>query len=242
MTAESSCQSHACLDVDHRRRKAEKIRRILARERSLKGLDLLEIGAGSGVISSYFADIVGSDGTVSAVDLVDERVDCKGYDFTLVNDAGLPYADRSFDIVISNHVIEHVGGRNEQMVHLAEIARVLRPTGIAYLAVPNKWRLVEPHFGLWFLSWLPPFLADHYVRVASKGTHYDCRPPGPLKIRSMIRSAGMSYRERSWLAVRLIGEIEGKTIIQRLANSLPLPLLNILSPFYPTMIFILRAV
>lgn len=239
MTPEFSRHSHADFDVNHRYRKAEKIVRILSAERHLNGLVFLEIGAGSGVISAYLSEIAGSDGSVSAVDVVDECVVREGYDFTRVEGVKLPFEDQAFDVVISNHVIEHVGGEPEQLTHLTEIARVLRPTGIGYLAVPNRWALVEPHFQLWFLSWLPLSLGNYYVRTTNRGTHYDCKPLGPLDIRSMIRNSGMRYQHRSPAAVRLVGKIEGRPIIQRLANMLPSSFLNVLTPFYPTMIFLI---
>jgi SAM-dependent methyltransferase len=48
--------------------------------------------------------------------------------------AHLPFPDRAFDAVISNHSLEHfhdLGGS------LAEIGRVLKPTGALYIAVPD---------------------------------------------------------------------------------------------------------
>lgn len=63
---------------------------------------------------------------------------------------------------------------------LSELARVLRPSGIGYLAVPSRWMLVEPHYRLPFLSWMPQRAADAYVRLTGRGEYYDCRPFGPL--------------------------------------------------------------
>ena len=45
----------------------------------------------------------------------------------------MPYADRSFDIVIANHVLEHVEMDKDA---LDEVARVLRPNGMAVLQTP----------------------------------------------------------------------------------------------------------
>jgi SAM-dependent methyltransferase len=42
--------------------------------------------------------------------------------------------DRSFDVVICSHVLEHIG---DDAAAMAEIARMLRPGGTAYLVVPH---------------------------------------------------------------------------------------------------------
>ena len=66
----------------------------------------------------------------------------------LVNAAGerLPYADASFDAVLSNEVIEHV---QDDRAALVEIARVLRPGGRLLLFCPNRWYPVEQHGVYW---------------------------------------------------------------------------------------------
>jgi ubiquinone/menaquinone biosynthesis C-methylase UbiE len=131
-----SRRSHAFADETHRRRKAEKIRRLIANDRPLAGCEVLEVGAGSGVISNYMAAYVPPTGSVTAVDVVDERVIRDGYRFVQVMDARLPFQDDSFDVVISNHVIEHVGDRQQQRLHLSEIYRVLRPDGLLQFLYP----------------------------------------------------------------------------------------------------------
>ena len=50
----------------------------------------------------------------------------------------LPYADARFDLVIANHVLEHI---EDDWAALAEIRRVLRPGGSAILQVPVAQRL-----------------------------------------------------------------------------------------------------
>lgn len=234
-------RSHAHLDLAHRRRKADKIASLLALHRPLSGLSILEVGAGSGAISALFAERVGERGEVTAVDLVDERVIEDGYRFVPVDGVELPFDDDRFDMVISNHVIEHVGDRRQQLEHLRQIARVMRPDGIAYLAVPNRWALIEPHFKLPLLSWLPRGLRDGYVRLAGKGSHYDCDPPGPIEVRRLFKGAGLAYAVESGAAIRLMAEQSGAGLPIKAVAGAPLGLLTGLNPLYSSMLFTLRA-
>ena len=65
--------------------------------------------------------------------------------FKQVDSELLPFDDNFFDIVISHHVIEHV---SDQGLHLDEIRRTLKSNGIAYLATPNKSSpIMEGHVG-----------------------------------------------------------------------------------------------
>jgi len=240
MTVPVQKRSHAFLDVEHRRRKAQKILHILGGAGSLQGRTVLEIGVGSGVISSTLAEAVGPSGQIVAVDVVDERVATDGYEFVRVAGAELPFEDGFFDVVVSNHVMEHVGERTDQIIHLSEIARVLSSDGTGYLAVPNRWRLIEPHFNLWLLSWLPRALRSPYVRMAGKGSHYDCNPPGPLALRAMLRRAGLSGRDCTADALRAIAATEGSPAVLRGLGLLPRGLIGLLSPLVPTMIFLLE--
>lgn len=136
---------YASSDPVQRRKKAEKIIWILEQRRPLRGLRILEIGTGSGIIAACLADRVGPEGDVTAVDVVDQRILRNGYRFIRVSDAGLRCEDQSFDVVVSNHVIEHVGTHSQQLTHLREIHRVHKPEGFGYLAAPNRWAIIEPH-------------------------------------------------------------------------------------------------
>ncbi len=127
-----------------RREKARMIDLVVAdfRKAETTGLQTLDIGCGNGGISTYFS---GSNRHAS-VDIADQRKPpLDGYEFKLTRDETLPFEDGRFDLVISNHVIEHV---EDQMKHLTEIRRVLAPGGCVYLATPNKSSpIMEGHVG-----------------------------------------------------------------------------------------------
>ena len=142
---------HVVLNLESRYLKAKKIECLLELN-SKAELSILEVGVGSGGISYYFAKVSKGQYKVTAVDVVDSRLIFEGYDFHLVDGVALPFDNETFDVVISNHVIEHVGELDAQILHLRELGRVLKKTGIGYLAVPNRWMLFEPHYKLIFLS------------------------------------------------------------------------------------------
>ena len=89
--------------------------------------------------------------------------------FLAADGEALPFRDHSVDVVVFNHIYEHVVDAD---VVMAEIRRVLSPDGIAYLGLGNRLGLIEPHYKLPFLSWLPHRVSDRYVRTFHRADHY----------------------------------------------------------------------
>jgi len=176
---------------------------------------------------------------VVSVDVVDERVVKNGYEFQLVDDVVLPFDDASFDVVVSNHVIEHVGARDSQLTHLKEIHRVMAASGVGYLALPNRWALIEPHFRIPFLSWLPESWRSRYLGAFRKGDHYDCRPLGYRELNQMLRNAGLGFEHLEVEALRMVGETEEASILATGASRVPDSLLAAIKPISPTLVCVL---
>lgn len=195
-------QPHVALDLVSRNRKALKIERLLDLASRRQPLHMLEIGTGSGGIAHYFGTHPRLHCEVTAVDVSDYRLVHEGYGYRRVQGVELPFDDASFDIVISNHVIEHVGDAKAQAHHLAEIRRVMKPGGDGYLAVPNRWMLTEPHYGLMFLSWWPHSWRTPYLRLMRKGEFYDCEPLEKHQLECMLGDAGLGYRNLCIEALR----------------------------------------
>jgi len=81
----------------------------------------------------------------------------------------LPVPDASFDLLILNHIYEHV---SDQPGLFEEAWRVLRPGGAAYVSAGSRLAVIEPHYRLPFLSWLPRGVADGYLRASGRGDSY----------------------------------------------------------------------
>lgn len=233
-------QGHVVADLVSRRHKGLKIERLLGLVGGGESKRLLEIGCGSGGISHYFATHAELDMEVDAVDVTDSRGVTEGYRFQKVTDTRLPFADGAFDIVLSNHVIEHVGERPEQLDHLREIRRVLRADGMCYFAVPNRWMLVEPHYQLAFLSWLPVSMRSAYLRLSGKGGFYDCVPLEMGTLEGMLRDTGLAYRNVCVEALYETLSIEKPKGLSRFLGVVPRWVWQRLRPAIPTLIYVLR--
>jgi SAM-dependent methyltransferase len=150
----------------------------------------------------------------------------------------LPFSDACFDVVISNHVIEHVGDEAEQRRHLTELYRVLAPSGVGYLAVPNRWMLTEPHYGLKFLSWWPRPLRTPYLRLMGRGACYDCEPLQLGQLEGMLADAGFRHTNVCIEAVRATLDIERpQSLGARFLHRAPDRLLALLKRVIPTLIY-----
>jgi len=232
-------RAHSRPNVELRRRKARKIAAVVEGVRPLSGARVLEVGTGSGVISAELARAAGPDGAVESVDTMDTRLEHDGYGFRLTSGVRLPFPDRSFDVVVSNHVVEHVGTRADQAVHLAELVRVLAPGGVAYLATPSRWSVVEPHFKVPFLSWVPRSQRDRVVRLARAGAHYDVDPYSGRELRAALDRLPVPWADRTLDALAQLDRIEQPTGPARWLARAPGPVRRAARPALPTMVFLL---
>ncbi len=112
---------------------------------------VLDVGSAGGW---FWKTIFEQSGSLYVIGLDVKTPDSFPYG-SFVRGSGLrmPFKDGSFDCVICNSVIEHVGGFDAQQALADEIRRVARNFYI--LQVPAKHFPVEPHFLLPFVQYLP---------------------------------------------------------------------------------------
>ena len=100
-----------------------------------KGERVLDIGSGPGFLADAIAEMTGPSGKVVGVDISQQMVDRatsrSKYDwlsYEVADAAALPFADDSFDVIVSTQVAEYV---TDIEAFCSEIFRVLSPGVVA---------------------------------------------------------------------------------------------------------------
>lgn len=133
------------------------------------GADELGFGEGEGCRTlNFFEELYPWPERITALGLHDGRAFRARYpavSYVQGDALALPFADGAFDIVFSNAVLEHVGGRDAQRRFVSEALRVGRSV---FLTTPNRRFPVEVHTRLPLVHWLPDRLSHPAYRALGK--------------------------------------------------------------------------
>ncbi|MCS6777347.1 MAG: class I SAM-dependent methyltransferase [Chloroherpetonaceae bacterium] len=123
-----------------------------------------------------------------------------------LDDARLPFPDNTFGVVLLNGVLEYVGSASQdvsaeeaQRRCLREIRRVLRPDGVLYVGIENRYSYryfmgVRDHSSLRYTSILPRPIASLMTRLR-QGRPYRTYTYSHQGYRSLLASAGFTPPE-----------------------------------------------
>jgi SAM-dependent methyltransferase len=143
-------------------------------------LSVLDWGCGKGQVSKLLLDL--GPKHVESCDILSDKDDSSfGQETPIIEKFGiqvkpldheyrLPYADATFDVVLSFGVLEHVAN---DRASLAEITRVLKPEG------------------LFFCFFLPAELSWTQMVARSRGDQYHDRLYTESKVRALLRGADL---------------------------------------------------
>ncbi len=226
-------------DEARRRRKAAKVvavlRHFLGRE-DLTGLVALDAGCSTGFLADILRDagceVIGIDidqpGLAHAHARFGDRVR-----FLCADGGAMPLADGSVDLVVFNQVYEHVVDADAVM---AEITRVLAPHGAAFFGLGNKYQVIEPHYRLPFLSWVPPRVADRYVSAFGRADDYYERFRSRRGLRQMC--GGLRLWDYTYAVLGDASAFEATDVVPRGLLWVPTGFWRALQPIMPTFVWV----
>ena len=180
-------------------RRGRLLLRLLAEQGapSVAGRRLLDIGAGFGALSLYFAhlgaEVVAVDPNTARMEVAVAIAARRGLPVSALSAHAelLPLPEDSVDIVVANNSLCYIVQPDAQRLALAEILRVLRTGGWLVARSPNRLHPRDQFTGLPLLGLLPPSLAGR--AAAALGRHRSelhLRSPGGMV--RQLRSAGFT--------------------------------------------------
>ena len=146
------------------------------------GEHVLDVGSGPGFLADEMAQEVGADGRVAGVDpsesmLALAKRQTAAAEFQSGDALSLPFADETFDVVVSTQVLEYV---EDVAAALAEARRVLRPGG-RLLVLDTDWDSI-----VWRTADL-----DRMNRVLDAWADHLADPRLPRRLPGLMREAGL---------------------------------------------------
>lgn len=137
---------------------------------------ILDLGSGRGKfvldVTKRGGHVIGLEKNQEYIDIAMQSAKETGVHIHVAHGSAedLPFDDESFAFVNIAEVIEHVDDPNKM---LSEVYRILKSNGMAYLSVPNRFGIKDPHFHLLFVNWLPRQWCNFYLGLRNKHKDYN---------------------------------------------------------------------
>lgn len=142
--------------------------------KKIENMSVLDVGSGFGAYSfeleKHAKQVVGVEPDNHAYKVASEEAKRRKSKVKFYNMPIEAFSTKErFDLALSLTTIEHMPYAEESF---RRVLSLLNKNGMIYLTAPNKLWIMEPHYSLPFLNWLPVSLANVYVRVMHKASSF----------------------------------------------------------------------
>lgn len=153
----------------------------------LENLNCLYLGAADNLktecLAHNFKEVIGLDFDKSTLRLNRRLSDQDNIKYICCEDGNLSIDDLTIDVVICDRFYSRVDNPEELMY---EIYRVLKYEGFCYFGAYNKLSLVERHFSIPFLAWVPGWAAEVLLKLSGRKGKYEFKLLTLSKLRKLI--------------------------------------------------------
>lgn len=147
-----------------------------------KGLDILDIGCGGGLVCEPMArlgaNVTGADADANAIAVALDHAHQSRLDITYISSAAEDIKEQ-FDVVLALEIIEHV---TDPAAFVQSCADLLKPGGLLIMSTLNRTRR---SYALGIIA------AEHILRWVPRGTHSWKKFIKPSELSHFGRSAGL---------------------------------------------------
>lgn len=158
---------------------------------AFKGLRILDIGCGGGLLSEPMArlgaNVVGADASETNIEIAKLHMEESGLriDYRAETAEALAEAGETFDVVLNMEVVEHVA---DVPLFLDATSRMVRPGGLMFVATINR---TLKAYALAIVG------AEYVLRWLPKGTHSYDKLVKPSEIEAPLNAAGLEIIDRN---------------------------------------------
>lgn len=169
----------------------ENFERDLKDPKALKGLRLLDIGCGGGLLSEPMArmgaTVVGADASETNIEVAKIHAEQSGLeiDYRAVTSESLEENGEKFDVILNMEVVEHV---SDVDLFMSSCARMVKPGGLMFVATINRTLKAKA---------LAIFMAEEVLRWLPKGTHQYEKLVRPEEIEAPLHAENMQIVDRT---------------------------------------------
>jgi 2-polyprenyl-6-hydroxyphenyl methylase / 3-demethylubiquinone-9 3-methyltransferase len=173
--------------------------RDLATPNPFKGLRILDIGCGGGLLSEPMArlgaDVVGADAAPRNIPVARLHAEAAGLtiDYRHTTAEDMAAAGEQFDVVLNMEVVEHVA---DPLAYLTACQILLKPQGLMICSTLNR----NPKSYLFAIIG-----AEHVMRWLPKGTHDWRKFITPDELFDLIGKAGLDPVDRKGMVFNPLG-------------------------------------
>ena len=164
--------------------------RDLSQDAPFKGLRILDIGCGGGLLSEPMArlgaEVVGADAAPRNIPVAQVHAEQSGLaiDYRHTTAEDLAAAGEQFDAVLNMEVVEHVA---DPLTYLTACQQLLKPGGIQICSTLNR---NPKSFAMAIIG------AEYVMRWLPKGTHEWSKFITPDELYDLLRKAGLDPVDR----------------------------------------------
>lgn len=183
-------------------------------------LRVLDLGAGFGNITIPLAKkmpkakIYAADASLDLLKVLAKQAeweDCSNIEYLkvgLLETEKLPFAEKSFDLILMNGVLEWIGAgvnignpREQQLAALKHLKSLLKDDGSLYIGIEGRFfpgyftKVKDPHTQLYYTSVVPRRVADYLCRRAGRPEGYRNYTYSHWGYQKLFREAGFNLSQ-----------------------------------------------
>ncbi len=155
--------------------------------RELENLNCLYLGATDNIktecLAHNFKEVIALDVDKLALRMSRRLSNQDNIKYICCEDGNLSIEDLTIDVIICDRFYSRVDNPEELMY---EIYRVLKYDGFCYFSAYNKMSLIERHFSIPFLAWVPGWVAEILMKLSGRKGKYIYRLLTLPKLRRLI--------------------------------------------------------